>query len=255
MNEIYIILILFPIILIASYITKQILIRYDYGPFSKIIIVLGFIGVAIHELSHFLMCLIVGIKPKEIKIKFRSEITNKPNPHGHVKHDGHKQTFLQQTLISLAPLIISTWLFFWSLMIALNSSYNPLVRIAASFFCLSLILGASPSMPDFQNIWRAFKTNLSYSLYQIFLVLVSGILVWLLLNYYEINLMLDLLFYILIGIMYYLLKYVLMGINYFVYIVIVRHKNGLQNKMYRLLNKQRLKPQKPYKLGNEEAHW
>jgi len=255
MNEIFIILILFPIILIASYITEQILLRYNYGPFSKLIIILRFIGVAIHELSHFLMCLLVGIKPKEIKIKFRSEITNSPDPHGSVKHNNHKQTFLQQALISLAPLIISTWLFFWSLMIALNSSYNPVIRIIASFFCLSLFLGATPSMPDLQNIWRTFKTDINYSLYQIFLVLVSGLIVWLFLTHYGINLILDLLFYILVGIMYYILKYFLTGINYLAYLVTARNKNHLQNIQYKSLIKQRFKPKKPYKLGNEEAHW
>ncbi|MFX0073133.1 MAG: hypothetical protein ACFFAO_18800 [Candidatus Hermodarchaeota archaeon] len=253
MLDYFIILIFFPIILIVSIITKNVLLRHDYGPFTKIILTLRFIGVAIHEISHFFVSFLVGIRPRKIKIKYRNDFTGEPDPHGFVSHNDYKQTFLQATLIALAPLYISTWLFFWSLNITLTTDVNPYIRILSGFFCLSLILGAAPSPQDFRIIKYTFKENFKYSLYQIILLILSGFFVWRLLVWYNFPLLIDLFYYIFVGIMYHIIKYSIKGFSAFLNIIrlyLSSHDLGNDN-----LTSKKFKPSKPRKLNIEEAHW
>jgi hypothetical protein len=255
MFDLLIILILFPIILIASYIIENILLRNNLGPFSKVIIILRFIGVAVHELCHFFMSLLVGKRPKEIQIKFRSEFTNRPNPHGYIRRDTHKETFLQAALTSLAPLIISTWLILWSLFIALSADFHYLIRILAGFFCISLFLGAAPSSQDFRVIGIIFKEDPLYSIYQIILLCFSGFITWIGVIFFEIVFSIDVFFYILIGLIYYVFKYLINSLSYLIYLLFQKRKKQAPQIKYSTFIRNKFKPSKPYKLGIEEAHW
>ena len=89
-----------------------------------------------------------------------------------------KITFMQALMVGLAPLFISTWLLFWSLSILFTDKFEPIIRILAGLFCLSLLIGAAPSSEDFKHIPRAFKRDPLYSLYQILLVIVSIVILW-----------------------------------------------------------------------------
>ena len=251
----FLILIFFPIILTLSYITTRFLLGINFGPFSKFFWGLRFIGVIIHELSHFIMCLIVGLRPVDFRVRLRSKKTGEVNPNGSVSFEGHNGTFLQVALISLAPLLFSSWLFFLFLWIALNSQFDPFWRILAAFLSISIFFGATPSKPDLVNIGIWFKIDPKYSLYQIFLLLSSGICVWAILTFYEIILILDLLYYLLVGIGYFVVKYLLRGFNW-ISNKIFNGSRSLNHPMnYNRFKRSRFKPSKPSKLGKREPPW
>lgn len=254
MFEIFIILIWFPIILVTSYFIEKILLSHELGPFESIINTLRYIGVIVHELSHFIMCLVVGVHPQGIKIRFKDETTNETAPHGAVFFDSHDYTFLQSALIGLAPTIVSTWLFFLSLDIALTQM-EPLIKIVAGSFCLTLLLGAAPSATDFRNIGRSFKQSPKYSCFQIFLVVLSGFIVWAISVFYQIIIYYDIIYFILVGIGYTVLKYSFMGIKIFAYSIYSKDRINSSGRNYKKFTQKRFKPSKPYKSGKEEAHW
>jgi hypothetical protein len=239
----------FFIILFSSILIRNLLLRRDTGPFKSILVRLAYIGVLVHELSHFAMSLVAGIVPRGIKVKYRSEITRMPNPHGSV-NIGPKRNFLQASLICLAPLYISTWLIFWSLAIAFNALYTPLIRILAGFFCFSLFTGAAPSNPDFKIIFRSFQKDPSHSMYQISLVSLSVLLNWVILTFYQITFMLDVYYYVVIVITYYFLKYGVVGINKTINNLRLRYFQGsirLNRKNFNSLTHRKIKI--------EEAQW
>ena len=205
------ILIWFPIFLVVSYIIEKLFVSRDLGPFKPVFNVLAYIGVMVHELSHFTMCLLVGVRPTGISVKLKNE-TGQVNPHGRVSVDPHGETFLQAALISLAPIFISTWLFFYSLELVFSKTVDPLLRIVAGFFCLTLFLGAVPSTTDFRIIRICFKADPKYSFYQLFLVFISGVGMLAAITFYQV-VILDILYFFLVGIAYGILKYAFMGVN------------------------------------------
>ena len=259
MYDIFIILLIFPIFLGVSYIITRFLLNIDYGPFSKVLLALRFIGVAVHELSHFIMCIIVGIRPKGINIRLRSRWTGRVNPNGEVRPDWHNCTFLQSMFISLAPLIFSTWLFFWSLSFVFTADQiHPLIRIIAGFFCVSLFLGATPSKPDFQIIGYWFKKDPKYSLYQLGLLVLSGFFVWGIVVYYSIVIPLDIIYYILVGVGYYIVKYSFRAVGWALFKVASFHnpqRSTSPRIKYGRFMRRRFKPTKPSKHGKREAPW
>jgi hypothetical protein len=251
----FLILLFFPIILGISYTVTRCVLRVVRGPLKSIFNILRFIGVTIHELSHFFMSILVGVRPKEISIRLRNELTGQVNPHGHVSTDCHNSTFLQEALICLAPLIFCTWLFFFFLDAAFNEALDPFIRIIAGFLCISIFFGATPSKPDFIIIGIWFKKDPRYSLYQVFLLLSSGFCVWAIVTFYPIVLPFDIIYYILVGIGYSVLKYGFRGINTAVYKVTHHSGDTHLRVRYGRLKRSRFKPSKPSKLGKREAPW
>jgi hypothetical protein len=201
------------------------------------------------------MCLLVGVRPTGFRVKLKSEYSNKTDPHGSITLDIHNITFLQKMLIGLAPLFVSTWLFFLSLEIAFTTQFNPFIRVLAGFFCLTLFLGATPSTVDFRSIYHTFKEDPGYSCYQIALVILSGFLVLVLLAYYRFALLFDLFYFILTGIGYGILKYSFMGFNRLIRGITAGDCKSSQEINYKKFTRRRFKPTKPRKLGIEEAHW
>jgi len=236
---------IFFLFLILSLLAKNFLLRKDLGAFNYILMILAFVGVAIHEISHYVMNLAVGIVPEKIEINWRSKQTRQINPHGLVR--SKPRSFLQAVVICLAPLYISTWLFFLSLQFAANTNVGPVIRIIAILFCVSLILGAAPSSVDFNNIPKGFLIDPLNSLYKVFLIILSGVILWIIILYTQIVFILDVFYYFAIIGLYLLLRFSVLGIS--------RGISELQSRNFRKPSKVRIrrftrthyKPKKPQK--------
>ncbi|MHA1294848.1 MAG: hypothetical protein ACTSQJ_19590, partial [Promethearchaeota archaeon] len=241
------------VFLMASYIIIKLLFRRAYGPFTTFLNIIGFIGVIIHELSHYIMCKIIGVPTNGIKIKYRNEKTKKVSPYGYVEpKEYEKITFMQALMVGLAPLFISTWLLFWSLSILFTDKFEPIIRILAGLFCLSLLIGAAPSSEDFKHIPRAFKRDPLYSLYQILLVIVSIVILWFLIIMYSVQIPFNFMTYLIIGMIYIALKYGLSGLNRIINNISI---NKVKKYNAKSISRKRIKTIKSYKLGLEDAQW
>ena len=200
-------LFVFFMVLVLSLIAKNVMRKDLLGLFYPFVLRLGFI--AVHEFSHYLINLTVGIKPEAFEIRWRVKETRQRSPHGSVA--SKPRSFFQAVLICLAPLYICTWLIFLSITVMLSSGYNPALRIIAGFFCISLLLGAAPSNPDFNNIPTAFRKDPHHSLYQLFLFMLSGLILWGILVYTQVVFFLDVFYYLAVIGIYLSLKFGIIG--------------------------------------------
>jgi hypothetical protein len=222
------------------------------------IMILAFVGVVIHELCHTVACVLMGVRPRSFKVHFYDEETRQAAPHGMITHGTHHVSFLQNFMISIAPLVFSTWLFFWSLDILLNwKELDMLAFFFHVFFCISLLLGATPSHQDFRAAWISFKKDPRYSMYQIFLLLLAGFIVWYLLVLFHIILPIDIIYYILVAFMYVVAKYSFRGLGFLLYLI-TRNRRGMYShpKMnYGRYTRRSFRPSKPRKLRFEDWEW
>ncbi len=184
-----------------------------FGYFGPIINVLAFIGVAVHEFSHQITCIIVGMPTKGFSVSFRDRF-GRVNPHGNVIPDQpYQSTLIQVLLVSLAPLLIGNWLVYFSLIVAFNPLFEPIYRIIAVVFCISIILAITPSTPDIRLIGSAYKNDPEYSLYQIFLIALSFLALWASVDILHWYFPLEYLYYFFLILCYYGFKYVFKGIR------------------------------------------
>ena len=238
-------LVIFFLFLTISLLARNFLLRKDLGAFNYILLVLSFVGVAIHEISHYLMNLAVGIVPERIEINWRSKETHRRSPHGLVA--SKPQSFLQAILISLAPLYISTWLFFLSLQCMFSPSIYPFIRVIAGLFCVSLVLGAAPSGQDFNNIPKLFFNDLHNSLYKLSLVIFSGVILWIILLYTQVVFILDIFYYFAIIGLYLLLRFSFLGISRGISELLSRNFRKPSKVRIRRFTRTHYKPKKPHK--------
>ncbi|MFX0001729.1 MAG: hypothetical protein ACFE9Q_11270 [Candidatus Hodarchaeota archaeon] len=237
--------IVFLVILILSLLAKNLLSyksKEKLGLIYQILLRLGYIGVMVHEISHYIMSLAVGKIPKRIEIKWRDKRGNK-NPHGSVNVT--PPSFLQAIVICLAPLYISTWLIFLSLNIMIGPDFNPWLRIIAGFLFISLFIGAAPSYGDFLYIIDAFKKASLNSFYQLFLIFISGLILWMILWYTHVVFILDLFYYLAIAGIYLVLKFSIFSILTVSNLILSRdYKKPSKAKIGRFTRKH-YKPKKP----------
>ncbi len=246
------ILIWFVVILIISLILERLVYSGDPGPFKKFIHWCSFIGIAIHELCHAIMCVIVRVPIDSVRIKYR--LKGRIMPHGEVELKRPERiNFGQAFMIALAPLFINTYLFFWSLSIAATPNIEWIINIIAGFFCISLLLGSAPSMADLGIIGKGFRRDSNYALYQIFLVIFSGIIIWSIIYVYNISLTSEIWFYVFIGFGYVAFKYLFKGLN--VGIQSQLSKRDKRKKKYGQFTKRHILPKKNFKWDLDEAQW
>lgn len=242
-KELYVFLIVLIISLVASYC----LLNIRAGAFRTIFLRIFFIGVFFHEASHFLMCCLVGVKPDEIKVKWRNEQLNFRDPHGYVKVSKNI-TFLQGFIIASAPLYLSTWLifFFWYIVL-LNSTIHIIGRILAFFIIISLLLTAAPSTGDLQFISSAFRKNPSHSWYQILLISMSICILWIYLVITQVTFFIDVFYYIAIAVIYLSLKFSFIGIKKLINHLSTLNYSKPSKVKIRPLTHKHYKPEKPPK--------
>ncbi len=131
--------------LVSLFLTKWVLRHTSY----KLVAVLGFLGIIIHELSHLLVALI-----------FRHKITNfklwqigDDGVLGYVNHTYNTHSFYQRlgnVFIGLAPMLVLSLIFFFLTKLTYDSLWSILGTI---FFVPSFILGFNLSKADWINFW------------------------------------------------------------------------------------------------------
>jgi len=224
---------------IASILISYLLLEHLPNPIDKVVKGLAIIGIVIHELCHILMCFITNTKIHGYSLIERvDELDGRRNINygGRVTIDDTRLTFLNALLIALAPLYLSFWLFYFLLEQLLYANVSELMFFIILFIMISIIIGASPSRTDLISIPRAFNRDPQYSLYQIFLLLLSGTTVWFIITMWNFYIVHDIIFYIATFFGYYTFKYGFKGIY------LLWKPRGINNKN---LNRKRLKPLKP----------
>jgi hypothetical protein len=231
--------------------------RLNLGPFRTILSILGFIGVIVHELSHYLLCVLLGVKVEKIIIRYRSRFTGRASPHGAVgPEEPDRISFLQALVIGLAPLFISSWLIILCFELLHMPGFDDLVYLGVAILLVSLFIGSAPSMADFSQCYYGFVRSPLYSLYQLFLIFLSTLTVFI--NFYSFQLVLP------NEILNYIAPYGCIWFGYFVYKYLFRSLNevyykhyGYKRNTYKLtrLTRKRHRPVKARKVGIEEPHW
>lgn len=237
----------FLLVLFISLIMSHFLLSEKAGPVRPIARRLFFIGVFFHEMSHYVMSLVVGMKPEQIKVKWRNEKFGFQDPHGSVK-PSRIPTFLQAFASSLAPLVFSTWLIFGLLYgVVLNSNFVLIIKVIAIFLIISLFLTAAPSSGDLRMITFCFRENTSHSWYQVFLISISMFLLWLVLIFTHITFFLDVFYYLAIAGIYLTLKFSLIGSKRLVAYISTRNYSKPRKVRMRPFTHKHYKPKKPPK--------
>ena len=218
--------------------------------------VLAFVGVFVHEVSHYALNVLFGVKTGKIKVKYRSEDKGRVAPHGSVGlPEFERNSFLQTFIGSVAPLIVSTFLFLFCLDVIFNLQTNPWVDVVATVFCVSLFIGSEPSGQDMRLIGESFRKDPRYSVYQIVLVVASGLIVWLFVDLYFISLPFEVLYYI-EYFLFVILGYFVLKIAFWIIGGSFRILKKSQIPSIRLLTrKRRFKMFAPRKLREKEAQW
>ena len=203
----------FPVVLAVGYIFECLVRGKDLGPFTSLISILMFIGVFFHEISHYLFCFITRVPTKGLHIRLRYK--GYINPHGEVIPEYPYQiTFLKAMLISLGPLLIGTWVAYFSLNMALSSLFDPIARIIAALIVVSVLLASTPSPADFHMIKFGFSNDPKHSWYQLILLSLSILSAWGAVTLFNWVFPIEFIYYFVIVGFYFFLKFSFIGIRW-----------------------------------------
>ena len=240
--------IIFIAVLIISLIAKYAISQGKrvLGPFYAILLRLRLLGVFVHESAHWIMSFAVGHKPEDFSVKWREKKTRIRDPHGSIKFS-RPPSFLQAFVICLAPLFISTWLIFLTLMITINPLMNPIIRIIAFLVMISLILGAAPSSVDFNQILNAIHNDPSNSLYQVVLISIAASILWLLLQFTPLVLTVDEYYFLTIAGLYLALKFGIQGFKFMIHKINPVNYSKPEKIKFKRLTRQHYRPKKPHR--------
>ncbi|MHA1491555.1 MAG: hypothetical protein ACTSRI_18110 [Promethearchaeota archaeon] len=232
-------------------------------PLNKFFRALSLFGIVFHEICHVLMCIITNTSIESVKLLEKIKIGKEKTEfkyiyNGHVVIGGKKKlTFLQAVLVSLAPMIFSFWLFFFLWDQLLSPNVNVLFLFLILVVMISIVLSAAPSSADLLCIPPAFKADISHSIYQLFLLILSITTGWIIIVAQELTFFHEIIAYLLIMVIYYFWKYSFKGIRMACKRVFSRGKNQVINKKikYKHYTRRRRKPPSAKELGIQESPW
>lgn len=179
-------LFLWLLLMLGCSMLAQVFYRYARTPGYKAAFnIIAFVGVFVHEVAHYTVSIMLGAKPGKLRVKFRSEIWTGVAPHGSIENPEFERNSLLQTFaVSFAPMLVSTFLFMFCLDLIFNIQTELFVKVVAIVFGVSLLIGLEPSGQDIKVIGYSFKNDPRYSAFQIFLLVLSGTLIWLFVDIY-----------------------------------------------------------------------
>lgn len=201
--------------MIVSIIASNI-IRYLPSPINIIIFAIANVGVILHELCHYMLCIITRTPVEHVSL-LHVRPTGKPNSYSAggeviIKEEA-KLTFLKAFLIGLAPLYILFWAFWFLWDLIRNAGFNEWTNILMILLMCAMILGGAPSFEDLKSIGRNFNKDSNHSFYQVFLVFLSIITVSSIIISFQIQLGQEILFYFWVALGYAIFRYSFMGIK------------------------------------------
>lgn len=172
--------------------------RYARTPGYKAFFnVIAFVGVFVHEVAHYTLATLFGVKTGKMRVKYRSEDNSRVAIHGSVHiPEIQRYSLLQIFTISFAPLLVSTFLLMFCLDMIFTIQTELWVKVVAMVFSVSLVIGSEPSGQDIKQVGYSFQRDPRYSLYQIFLLTLSGIIIWLFIDLYYLTLPFEVLYYV-----------------------------------------------------------
>jgi hypothetical protein len=228
------------------------------GIIHTVLNILLFLGVIVHEFSHLIVSLICGVPVERIKIKWRSSDGFRVAPHGSITTGNFPhESFMKGLMISFAPLLVSTFLFFGCIDIItiINTSFY--IKIFAIIFAISLILTAAPSKQDLNVVAWAISNDSLLALFQATCFGISLFFSITLVNFSKFQLPFEFIYYmlyflvsiVLYFVIFYSLKWTGLGI-WAIYRKLSRRDNSLSN---RSLNRKRIKSKKHPK--EKEGEW
>ncbi|TKJ26606.1 MAG: hypothetical protein CEE42_04500 [Promethearchaeota archaeon Loki_b31] len=218
--------------------------------------ILAFVGVFVHEVAHYAFNVLFGVKTGKVKVKYRSEDKMRVAPHGSVGlPEFERNSFLQTFVGSVAPLFVSTFLFLFCVDIIFNIQTDAWVNVVAIVFCVSLFIGSEPSGQDMKLIGETFKRDPKYSIYQIALVVASGLIVWFFVDLYFIYLPFEVLYYIEYFFFVILVYFVLKTAFWIISSCFSALKRPKFPSIKLLTRRRRFKMFAPRKLKEKEAQW
>ena len=136
--------------MLFSMVVSYLLLKYVPEPFKKVIVGLMIVGIIIHELFHYLMCLITNTPVDSVK--FFEKIKTEEGP-GYRKYEfngnvlikrENEMRILQAVLVGFAPLFFSFWIFFLLLGQVIHPT-NEIAFFVCLFIILSIMFSAAPS--------------------------------------------------------------------------------------------------------------
>ncbi|MHA1932482.1 MAG: M50 family metallopeptidase [Promethearchaeota archaeon] len=205
----------FPVVLFLGYVLEILVVRRDLGPFNFLVNILNYIGVLFHELSHYVLCLLTGVSAGRMVVRFRDRDTGQVAPQGAVQTTKpYQETFLQSILVSLGPVLIGTWIIYFSLDVAFSSLFHPIFRIIAGFLALAILLASTPSGPDFRLMRLGIDNDPRHSVYQLFLLTLSILTSWGVVVIFNISFPLEFFYYFIIIGGYIVFKYSFIGFRW-----------------------------------------
>ncbi len=228
------------------------------GVFRACLNILFFLGVIVHEFSHFIVSLICGVPVERIEIRWRSSNGFSIGPHGSIATgDFPHRSFMKGLMISFAPLLMSTFLLFGCIDIISVIKTSFFIKILAIIFAISLLLTAAPSKQDLNVVVLAVSNDTLLAFFQAACFGISLLFSITLINFSKFQLPFEFMYYILYFlasivvyfVIFYSLKWTGMGI-WTIYRKLSRRDNSLSN---RSLNRKRIKSKKHPK--EKEGEW
>ncbi|MHA1987821.1 MAG: hypothetical protein ACW98D_14390 [Promethearchaeota archaeon] len=192
-----------------SVIISYIAFKYTSPPLSNIVQALAMVGIVIHEICHYVMCIITRSPIEKVTLikKFNFKEEQRLGYYGEVEVQAQRISFLQAVLIGLAPLYLSFWLFFSLLEILLYSFVEPIVFAFSIFIMTSIALSAAPSFADFSMIAKVFLNNFNHSIYQILLIILSLLLTFTIISVFNLQGFHEFFVYLIVTGFYFIFKY------------------------------------------------
>ncbi len=230
---------IFLCIWILSFIASCVLTFFSRSPTSqKIIRTFFFLGIVVHESSHYLMCLLTHVpveKARNLPDRDEDDVLTafiKPV---------QQPNFLQSLLICFAPLFVGTYIIGFIIHYITSPGVNYTIAAILIYVAISILTQISPSGADIQYIFTSLKLFSKYALIQTIVLIIALAISYLIIIYYEIF-MFDFLVVLsmLSMVFYYVVKYSGIGLSHMLNLINFNLKKIRYTK-YKAMAKNRYK--------------